>query len=74
MMKPLETQPRTFQLHAKTKTKVQTHFSPLNCTFLHCISKKERCKPVCNKFFNEINDLESTLNKVQSENRSKLST
>jgi len=28
----------------------EKHNSPLNCTFLHCISKNKVCKPLCNKF------------------------
>jgi hypothetical protein len=33
------------------------HFSPLNCTFLHCISKPGACKRLATKISNEIKDL-----------------
>ncbi len=49
---------------------VRGHFSPLYCTFLHCISKNQRCKPAGHNFFNEIKDLEQTLKESQEKNRS----
>jgi len=53
---------------------VQRHFSPLNCTFLHCISKNDPRKRGYNNFFNEIKDLEAILEALRDKKRSKLST
>lgn len=48
--------------------KVQRHFSPLNCTFLHCISKKYVRNKAYNNFFNEIKDLGATLKALMRQN------
>ena len=37
------------------------HFSPLNCTSSHFIRKEFRCKCFETNFFNEIKDLEASL-------------
>jgi hypothetical protein len=50
------------------------HFSPLNCTFLHCISKMTNRKQACYIFFNEIKDLAPLYQAIKRQNRSKLST
>lgn len=36
---------------------VQNHFSPLNCTFLQCISKNDPHKQTYDNYSNEIKDL-----------------
>jgi hypothetical protein len=56
-MKPLETPQST--LFALAKTQSKRHFSPLNCTFLHCIRKIQTCKGLATIFCNEIKDLEA---------------
>ena len=37
---------------------LKNHFSPLNCTFSHCITNLTRVKHLFVFFFNEIKDLE----------------
>ena len=51
MKKHLETRLKTFE----------KHFSPLNCTFSHFIRKDLACKWFETNFFNEIKDLDATL-------------
>jgi len=50
MMKPLETRQQTFGDWFLAEEVAKWHFSPLNCTFLHCISKFAACKLALNNF------------------------
>ncbi len=47
---------------------MRAHFSPLNSTFLHCISKTQADKRGIQENFNEIKDLETLSHNFRIEN------
>jgi hypothetical protein len=47
---------------------MRAHFSPLNSTFLHCISKTKADKRETEENFNEIKDLETLSHNFRIEN------
>jgi hypothetical protein len=52
----IETEGRSTLEHGNSD--LAKHFSPLNCTFSHCITKPQRHATTFTIFFNGINDLE----------------
>ncbi len=48
----------------------ERHFSPLNCTFLHCSRKTTPINRAVTKFVNEINDLERRIESTKNQAKS----